>query len=82
MLLVFTPVSERFIFLCLENQVFKEKKPSRETFVCGACGQVCIFRCLQPSSLLLFQKISYCMRFTDFDDIFLIFLKSLWQIQS
>ncbi|KAL2348799.1 hypothetical protein Fmac_002799 [Flemingia macrophylla] len=23
-----------------ENQVFKEKKPSRETFVCGACGQL------------------------------------------
>ncbi|XP_006578383.1 transcription initiation factor TFIID subunit 1 isoform X2 [Glycine max] len=22
-----------------ENQVFKEKKPSRETFVCGACGK-------------------------------------------
>ncbi|KAK8472151.1 hypothetical protein PHAVU_002G127400 [Phaseolus vulgaris] len=23
----------------IKNQVFKEKKPSRETFVCGACGQ-------------------------------------------
>ncbi|XP_073220532.1 transcription initiation factor TFIID subunit 1 isoform X2 [Cicer arietinum] len=23
-----------------KNQVFKEKKPSRETFVCGACGQL------------------------------------------
>ncbi|KAK7309486.1 hypothetical protein RJT34_06248 [Clitoria ternatea] len=24
----------------IKNQVFKEKKPSRETFVCGACGQL------------------------------------------
>ncbi|KAK7407342.1 hypothetical protein VNO78_09180 [Psophocarpus tetragonolobus] len=24
----------------IKNQVFKEKKPSREVFVCGACGQV------------------------------------------
>lgn len=38
---------------CLENQVFKEKKPSRESFVCGACGQVCIFmHCLNPSVVL------------------------------
>lgn len=24
----------------IKNQVFKEKKPSRETFICGACGQL------------------------------------------
>lgn len=29
--------------LLLENQIIKEKKSARESFVCGACGQVCYY---------------------------------------
>lgn len=57
--LMFTPASEITINLCLETQVFKEKKPSRETFVCGACGQVRILSCLLPGSLLVVTETSF-----------------------
>ncbi|PPE02912.1 hypothetical protein GOBAR_DD00072 [Gossypium barbadense] len=32
--------SSFFFFFLIERQLFKEKKSSRETFVCGACGQL------------------------------------------
>ena len=51
-----------FNLLVYLNQMFKEKKNPRESFVCGACGQVCKSSS-SSSSFLVFPLGSEAAKF-------------------